>query len=214
MSHDAATYDPAAQGAQEAEAGQAGPPTPHQPVPGPRFSRARLVLGAAALLAVLVAGAVAALLLTGGSPDVQGNAGQRPVATPSAAGTATVGAPVISPTPGQPAPAGPARNPFVAPTGADAAGGTGSTPVVTVTRTVTVTPSASPAPLYVGLYGWTGAKASFRVNQTPYLEASGQTFGGLFTFVGPTTLGSQQCAKVLFGTVTTTVCPGEVKQVR
>jgi hypothetical protein len=215
MNQDAAIYDAATLPAQEDAEGLLEPPAPHRPVGIGRLTRTRLGLGSAALVALLVAGVVA-VLLTRGGPDGPGSTVAGPAASPSAAATATAGSPSASAA--RPAPGGTARNPFIAPTpggaGAGGAGGTGSAPAVTVTRTVTAAPSASPAPLYLGLYGWTGAKASFRVNQTPYLEASGQTFGGLFTFVAPTTLGSQQCAKVLVGTVTSTVCPGEVKQVR
>jgi hypothetical protein len=86
-----------------------------------------------------------------------------------------------------------------------------------VTRTVpgptaTVT-AAPPAPVYLGLYGFTAdGKAQFRVNDDPgYTVAVGAVFAKSFKFVQKTGV-NPVCAKVLYGDVTTSVCDGEVKR--
>lgn len=111
------------------------------------------------------------------------------------------------------APAGPVTT--TAPTGVPAATPAAppvARPAVTVTRTVrsTVTAAPKPAPVYLGLYGFTSAgKAQFRVNERSWTVAASEVFAVRFKFVAK--VGSPAvCAKVLYGDATVALCQGDV----
>ena len=97
------------------------------------------------------------------------------------------------------APAGmPTGLPTTAPTHAPAPTG--------ATATVTVTTGAT----YLGLYGWNGNRAAFRVNAKAYSVARGAAFGSGLRFTGVVQRGGEACAIVAHAGGTVTVCPGQV----
>jgi hypothetical protein len=102
--------------------------------------------------------------------------------------------PQVEPSPTPAASASPAST-STASTSMDGAG-SGATVTVTV------------GPTYVGLYGWNGSRASFRVNARAYSVRVGAAFGPRlrFTAVVP---GTPRCAKVQHGQDTFTLCPGQ-----
>jgi len=174
--------------------------------PGRRSRTRLLAAGGAVVLAGLAVGGF--VLVNGSGADGPGGA----VATHVTRGPTPGGS--TSPTPsGAVTPVVPAtgRNPFASPPGTSAAGtdpaavgssGGASPAASTVTATVTATPR------YVGLYGFSGSKAVFWVNDAKYTVAVGGTFAG-FSYTQKTSAG---CAKVTASGTSTTLCPGTVQQ--
>ncbi len=100
-----------------------------------------------------------------------------------------------------PAPA----SPTTSPTGAPAPGGGSASPTVTVT----VTTAAS----YLGLYGWNGDRAAFRLNTTPFHLTVGSSWSTGLRFIGTVKKGTLTCAVVsnpATQQTSLTVCPGQV----
>lgn len=192
-----------------AEAPAAVPAPPTEPPPaGPRSRIPLLVVIGAG---VLVLAAVAAFVLLnrfGGEVDPE----------PVVSHPAPAAAPTTSPSTGPPAsspqgvvvaPTG--RNPFLQPGGGGSPAGSADPSASTgasVSAGTTTAPSAATATAtYVGLYGFSGSKAIFWVNDTKYQVAVGDTFAG-FTYASK----SGSCAKVSRSGTTTTVCSGTVRQ--
>jgi len=82
----------------------------------------------------------------------------------------------------------------------------------TVTRTAVSTVTA-PAPVILGLYGWTAGLPDFRVGAVSATPAVGGTFGTSFTYVGQQVVGGVTCADVTYPGHALTLCPGQVAQV-
>lgn len=200
-------------GAPEQAAVPAPPPAGGQAYRGPRLRTPVLVVTGAAVLVVAAVSGFVLVNNTGGN-DVQGTmpAGRSPrtgssaAATPSASATTTMAAPV---------PTG--RNPFLPPGGAAPAGSAGSTSVdggpgpsasAATSAASTVTTTVTASPIYVGLYGFSGSKAVFWVNDTKYQVAVGGSFEG-FTYSAKT---SSTCVTVTKAGTTSSLCSGTVKQ--
>jgi len=101
-----------------------------------------------------------------------------------------------------PAPA----SPTTSPTGAPPPGGGGA---ASPTVTVTVTTGAS----YLGLYGWNGDRAAFRLNTTPFHLTVGSSSSTGLRLTSTVRKGSLTCAVVSNPSThqtSLTVCPGQV----
>jgi hypothetical protein len=135
-------------------------------------------------------------------------------ATPSPSGATTTTAP-------SPDGSGAARNPFGDGPAAVVTAPTTSPHVVPTPAlvdpasaapapsTVTVTVTAPGAATYVGLYGWNGNRASFRVNARTYSVHVGAHFGPDLVFGG--VVGTApRCAQVTYADGSVTLCPGQV----
>jgi hypothetical protein len=189
----------------------APPPGPDRPGrPSGTPLRGRVALSVALVISAgMLAGA--GYFVFGGRGGTASTAVEEPAARASTGNPAET-APAANGT-AEAVPAAASRNPFSggatpalpAATGsATAAPVTGPATAGSVTATVTVT--AEP-PTYVGLYGYTAAKADFWVNDTEYVVAVGKTFGSDFTFANRT---DEDCAEVTRGEQTATICVGEV----
>jgi hypothetical protein len=174
-----------------------------------------LVVAGAAVLVLAAAGGFVLLKGSGADVTAPGAVASHVARTTSPSAPASAGPTTAS---GAAVPTG--RNPFIGPaataSGAitDPSGSASSTASSTASVTAsasapaaTVTRTAAPA-TYVGLYGFSGSKAVFWVNDTKYQVAAGASFAG-FTYTSKTTAG---CAMVKHGTTTSTLCPGTVKQ--
>jgi hypothetical protein len=121
-------------------------------------------------------------------------------------------------------PAAPGISPDAAPTAVPATSAQGGVPAApttvpvvtqTVTRTAsptvtpTVTATAPGSAIYVGFYGWNGARASFRVNTRTYSYPVGTTFGPQLTFTSIRS-GRPRCAVLTYQGNAFTLCPGQV----
>jgi hypothetical protein len=197
----------------------AAPDQQQGPAPAGPSGRPRLrtqVLALAAAGALVAAGVAGYLLLGNGSGDGASSGpvvthASRMTTTPSASatGSATVTTPAV---------VGTGRDPFAQPSGqasAPAAGsasaGTGadsSTASAAGTSAATVTVTAAPS-VYLGLYAFTGTKATFWVNDQSYQVDPGGTFAG-FTYTSKT---SATCAKVTKSGTATTICTGNVTKI-
>lgn len=191
------------------------PAQPEAPRELPATSRrtsVALLLGVL-LLGIAAVGAYAVFISGGAGPGSSQASSVTSTASRSRGPSASRGAPATvtsatatSSKPNLPGAAATGRNPFVPIGGADATtgGASGSASASTTTSTATSTGTVT----YVGLYAFSGTKATFWVNDQEYQVAPGGTFAG-FTYASKS---SSTCAKLSKSGTTTQICVGTVKQ--